>query len=145
MRTSTLFVSFFRFLKRCCREATFSNGPGHLVVAGDAVRGDELEAIFRPQGATLICRLVPIEEPDLEAFGFPEFERDGPPAVAGFGRIARQRIVERVEKLLADRRHMTGSNRRDDVNRPLIADERDARPLKIRARCRSALAGFAKL
>src|SRR5215469_15772202 len=37
MRTSTLFVSFFRFLKRCCREATFSNGPGHLVVAGDAV------------------------------------------------------------------------------------------------------------
>src|SRR5262249_24964773 len=103
MRTSTLFVSFFRFLKRCCREATFSNGPGHLVVAGDAVRGDELEAIFRPQGATLICRLVPIEEPDLEAFGFPEFERDGPPAVAGFGRIARQRIVERVEKLLADR------------------------------------------
>src|SRR6516165_5551501 len=24
MRTSTLFVSFFRFLKRCCREATLS-------------------------------------------------------------------------------------------------------------------------
>ena len=63
------------------RKLAASDNPGRCVVTRDAVRSDELEAIFRPQRTRGLRRLVTIENADLEAFGLPELEGDGTPAV----------------------------------------------------------------